>query len=43
MCASERVLIDPAAQMILDLPSRVTADANKRVDRVLTGWIDRQN
>ncbi len=42
VCASEKVVMDPATQSILDVPSRKIKKANRRVNRFIRNWINKQ-
>jgi pimeloyl-ACP methyl ester carboxylesterase len=42
VCASEQVVMDPATQSIVDVPSRKIKRANRRVNRFIDEWIEQQ-
>jgi pimeloyl-ACP methyl ester carboxylesterase len=42
VCASEQVVMDPATQSILDVPSRKIQRANRKVNRSLDEWMRKQ-
>lgn len=42
VCTSERVVMDPETQSILDVPSRKIKTANRKVNRFIDNWIKKQ-
>jgi pimeloyl-ACP methyl ester carboxylesterase len=41
VCRAEQVVMDPESQSITDVPSQAVRAANRRVDRVLSTWVER--
>ncbi len=42
VCDAEPVLMDPATQSILDVPSKAIRDANRKVDEFIMRWVRSQ-
>jgi len=42
VCDSERVIMDPETQSIVDVPSKKIQKANRKVDRFIGKWIEKQ-
>jgi pimeloyl-ACP methyl ester carboxylesterase len=42
VCDSERVIMDPVTQSIVDVPSEEIRKANRKVDRFIGKWIEKQ-
>ena len=42
VCDSERVIMDPSTQSIVDVSSKVIRKANRKVDRFISNWAENQ-